>query len=66
MEKKGLLDESTKVSIITPGYGVAPRLKWIDNSKIAAEFRRSCFEQDKATFTHGNVGDLFLVYELDT
>ena len=65
-KKKGLFDESIKVSIITPGNGVAPKLKWIDNSKIAAEFRGSCFEQDKATFTHGNVGDLFLVYELDT
>ena len=35
-------------------------------TKSEAEFNRSCLKQDKATFTHRKVGNLFIGYELDT
>ena len=33
---------------------------------MTAEFRGSCLKQEKATFAHSNVVNLFIAYELDT
>ena len=49
-KSKQLSDESIKASI-TAGNSLAPQVKCIDNSKIAAEFKGSYFFQDKSSFT---------------
>ena len=58
-------DEIIK-SPTSPGNILTPKLKWVNNSKIAEEFKRSCLKQDKTTFTYRNVVNWFIVYELDT
>ena len=59
-KSKGLSDENIRPSV-TPGNSLVPKLKWIYNAKVAVEFRGgSCLEQYKATFTHGNVVNLFI------
>lgn len=45
---------------------LAPELTSILNSKIAIEFKGSSLKQDKATFAHKNVVNVFIVCELDT
>ena len=59
-KSKELSEESIKAPI-TPVNNVAPKLKWIHDSKIAVEFKGSCLKQDKATFTKRNVVDLIFV-----
>lgn len=39
--------------------------KWIHTSKIALEFKGTCLKQNKSTFTHRNVVNLFIAYRLD-
>ena len=41
-------------------------MKWIHNGKIGVEIKESFLNQNKLTFTHRNVFDLFIIYELDT
>ena len=36
-------------------YGTIPRL----------EFRGSCLKQDRSTFNHGKIVNIYIVYELD-
>ena len=45
---------------------LAPKWKWINNSKIAVKFKESCLKQKKANFTHNNRVNLFIVYGLNT
>ena len=55
--------------LTTENNSLAPKLnwkKWIHNSKIAVEFEGSFLNQDKATFTHSNVVNMFIIYEPDT
>ena len=49
----------------TSDNSLAPKLTFIRNAKIPIEIEGSCLKQDEATFTHRNVVNLFLVYELD-
>ena len=42
------------------------KLIWFHNSKIEVEFKERCLKQDKPAFTHSNVLNLFIVYELLT
>ena len=64
-KSKGLSDESIELTN-TPGITLVPKLKWIHNSKITLEVRGSCLKQDKARcFTHRNVINFFILYELD-
>ena len=59
MEIQWVANESIKPT--TPGNSLAPKWKWIDNSKIAVEFTGSFLKEDKATFTHRNVVSLVCV-----
>ena len=34
-------------------------------TKARLEFRRSCLKQDKSTFNHGKIVNIYIVYELD-
>ena len=62
-KSKGFLEERIK-SPTMPGYSLAPKLTWIDNSKLAVEFKRRSSKQE-GTFTHRNAVNLFIVCELD-
>ena len=62
---KGLSKESIRLPA-SPGKNLAPKLKWIYVSKITGEFNGSFLKQNKGTFTHRNVVNLFVVYKLDT
>ena len=64
-KSKGLSDERTKPTT-TRRKSLAPKLKWIHNSKTAVKFKGSCLKQGKATFTRSNVVNLFIVSELNT
>ena len=64
-ESKGLSNEEIKLSFTANNYH-SPKLRWINNWKIRAEFKESFLKQDKITFTPRNVVNLFIVYELDT
>ena len=50
---------------ITANYSLPLKLIWMNNSKIRVEFKGSCLEQDKVTFTPRNVVNLFTAYQLD-
>ena len=64
-KSKGLSEESIKPSA-TLDNGLTPKLIFIENAKIAIEFKRSCLKQDKATFTDRNIVNLLIVYKSDT
>ena len=34
-------------------------------TKIRLEFRRSCLKQDKSTFNHGKIVNIYIIYEID-
>ena len=57
-----LSDESMKPPTAL-GNSLTSKLNWIHNSKTTGEI--SCLKQDKASFTHENVVNLLIVYELD-
>ena len=64
-KSKGVSGEGIELTN-TPGITLVPKLKWIHNSKITLEVRGSCLKQDKARcFTHRNVINFFILYELD-
>ena len=54
------------LSLLLPYVIVFRQKKWIHNSEIAVDFRGRYLKQVKATFTHRNVINVFIVYELDT
>ena len=54
---KGLSDEIIK----TPNNSLAPGLSFFGN-KIRVKFVGSCLKQDKLTFTHGTIVNIYLVY----
>ena len=64
-KSKGFPSESIEPPT-TSDNSFAPELKWIHNSKIAVELKKSCSKQDKDTFNNTNVASLLNVYQLDT
>ena len=62
-KSKGLSDERIN-SIKTPDYGITPKSNDY-GSKIRVEFNGSCLEQDKITYTHGKIVNIYIVYELN-
>ena len=65
-ESKRLSNEKFMCAYIA-NVNVCPKLVWMKNSRIRLKFKGSCQKQeDKAIFTHQNVVNLFIVYELDT
>ena len=53
-ESKVLSNEKIKPSFTT-NHSLSPTLVWMNNSRIRLEFKRSCWKQDKVTFTTNNV-----------
>ena len=57
-KSKGLSDEN-----ITSDYSLNPQLSYL-GTKTREQFDRSCFKQDKVTFNHKKVVNIYIVYEL--
>ena len=62
-KSKGLLEESITTPI-TADNSFAAKLTYIHNPKIAVKFEGNCLKQEKVSFTHRNVVNIFIVYEL--
>ena len=62
-KSKGLSDERIN-SIKTTDYGITPKSNDY-GTKIRVEFNGSCLEQDKITYTHGKIVNIYIVYELN-
>ena len=61
-QSKGLSDERIN-SIKTPNYSITPSLDYY-GTKTRVEFNGSCLKQDKVTFNHGKVVNIYIVYEI--
>ena len=60
---KGLSDETIKPPA-TSGNSLTPALSYF-GTKTRVNFRGSCLKQDKITFNHGKIVNIYIVYELD-
>ena len=61
-QSKGLSDERIN-SITASNYSVTPFLDYY-GTKTRVEFSGSCLKQDKITYTHGKVVNIYIVYEI--
>ena len=62
-QSKGLSDKTVKPST-TSGYKLHPKTNYY-GAKTRLEFRGSCLKQDKSTFNHGKIVNIYIAYELD-
>ena len=51
-------------SIKTPNHSITPFLDYY-GTKTRVEFSESCLKQDKVTFNHGKIVNIYIVYELN-
>ena len=61
-KSKGLSDERINY-IIASNYIITPSLKYL-GAKIRVKFNGSCLRQDKTTYTHGKIINIYIVYEI--
>ena len=61
-QSKGLSDERIN-SITASNYSVTPFLDYY-GTKTRVEFSGSCLKQDKVTFNHGKIVNIYIVYEI--
>ena len=61
-QSKRLSDEKTN-SIKTPNHIITPNLDYYD-TKTRVEFNGSCLKEDKVTFNHEKVVNIYIVYEI--
>ena len=50
-------------SITASNYSIIPELSYY-GSKIRVKFSGSCLKQDKITYTHGKIVNIYIVYEI--
>ena len=62
-KSKGLSDEIIN-SIETPNYSITPNLDYY-GTKTRVKFNGSCLKQNKVTFNHRKVVNIYIVYELN-
>ena len=60
-KSKGLSNENITAPTESD-YNLNPQLSYLGN-KIRAEFKESSLKQDKITYTHGKVVNIYIVYE---
>ena len=61
-KSKGLFDK--RINYITASnYSITPKLNYYVN-KIRAEFSGSSLKQDKTTFSHGTIVNIYIIYEI--
>ena len=61
-KSKGLSDKRIN-SITTSNYSITPELSHY-GTKAKAKFSGSCLNQDKATYNHGTIVNIYIVYEI--
>ena len=61
-KSEGLPDEKIN-SIKTPNHSITPNLSYY-GTKTRVEFNGSCLKQDKITFNHGKIVNIYIVYEI--
>ena len=61
-EECRLSDEKVNSSK-TPNDSITPNLDYY-GTKIRVKFRGNCLKQDKTTFRHKKIGNIYIVYEL--
>ena len=61
-KSKGLFDERNN-SVKTPNHSITPNLNYY-GSRTRVEFNGNCLKQDKVTFNHGKVVNIYTVYEI--
>ena len=59
---KGLSDERIN-SIKTPDYGITPKWNYY-GTKTRVEFNGSCLKQDKITYTHEKIVNIYIAYKI--
>ena len=62
-KSKRLSDENITAPT-TSDYKLNPQVSYL-GTKTRLEFRGSCLKQDKITFNHGKIVNIYIVYELD-
>ena len=62
-KSKGLSDERVN-SITASNYSITPQLSYYDN-KIRKKFNGSCLKQDKSTYDHGKIANIYIVSEIN-
>ena len=62
-QSKGLSDEAIKPPA-TSDNSLNPKVSYY-GTKARPEFRGSCLKQDKSTFNHGKIVNIYIVYKLD-
>ena len=63
-KSKGLSDETIKAPS-TSDNSITPSINYTNNTdKLKVKFTGSCLKQDKVTFNHGKVVNIYIVYEL--
>ena len=50
-------------SITASNYSITPKLSYY-GSKIIIKFNGSCLKQDKVTYNHGTIVNIYIVYEI--
>ena len=61
-KSKGLSDENIN-SITTSNYSITPELSHY-GTKARIKFNGSCLKQDKATYNHGTIVNIYIVYKI--
>ena len=61
-KSKSLSDESIN-SLTAFNYSITPSLDYL-GTKIRIKFRAICLKQDKITYTHGKIVNIYIVYEI--
>ena len=56
-QSKGFSDEKIN-SVKTPNHSITPNLDY-NSTKTRVEFNGSCLKQDKATFNHGKLVNIY-------
>ena len=51
-------------SITASNYSITPSLDYL-GSKIRVKFNGSCLKQDKITYNHGKIVNIYIVYEIN-
>ena len=62
-KSKGLSDENIKPPSTSTNI-LNPLLNYVDTN-IRVEFKKSCLKQDKISFDHGKVANIYIVYEIN-
>ena len=61
-KSKGLSDERIN-SISTSNYSITPKLSYY-GTKARVKFSGRCLKQDKATYNHGPIVNIYIIYEI--